>query len=187
MYATLCHAVGIHWAMSVGYGVHWCSPAGERLHFAPIAGDPVDAMSSTRSISLHLQSPMFSSLFLACSIRTPRNDTVRLDTEMNTRSPKDSAASLQLDGAAIPITQLPSGSQFSEWLGRTMQKQVGLPAPRSRRCDDRTEGTVAHVRPLILFPAMITETCTCDLVASLPHRQVPLVRGGFNSLHPLFV
>ena len=128
---------------------------------------------------------MFSSLFLACSIRTPRNDTVRLDTEMNIRSPEDSAASLQVDGAAIPITQLPSGSQFSEWLGLTMQKQVGLQAPRSRRCDDRTEGTVAHVRPLILFPA--TETCTCDLVASLPHRQVLFVRCGFNSLHPLFV
>ena len=93
---------------------------------------------------------------------------------MNIRSPEDSAASLQVDGDAIPITQLPSGSQFSEWLGLTMQKQVGLQAPRSRRCDARTEGTVAHVRPLILFSAMITATCT----ATFAWTCAPTARSG---------
>ena len=113
MYATSSHAVGRL----------WCSPACARNHSAFIACVPGVAMSSTRSISLLMLPLMVPSLFLPCHIRTPRNDTVRLDIEMTIRSTAVSAACcqsnlnqlcaealrLQVDGEVIPITQLPSG------------------------------------------------------------------------------
>ena len=156
---------------------------------------------------------LLPSLFLACSIRAPRNDTVRLDAGMTIRSTGASAAyyqhnlhqvnaevgHLQVDADIIPITQLPSGPQYCEWPGLMMQKQVEQQASRCRRCDAPPDGTVAHVRhsftsqallwslqhARIKLPARVNSQC--DLVASLPHRHVLCARCGFNFLDQLFL
>ena len=140
---------GLLWATSVGYGVHCRS--------APIACVPVRARSSTRIISLLLESLMATSLFLACSIRTSRNDSVRLDTEMTNRSTEGPAAycqhnlnpvcaeapHLQVAGDVIPITA-----------SILIQKHVELQAPPLRRCHARARSIVAHVHPITHFSSI---------------------------------
>ena len=144
-----------------------------------------------------------SSLFLACSTQTPRNETVRLDTERTLRSTGVSATynrhnvnqvcdeilHLQVDGDVIPITQLQSGSQFSGGLGccnGMLCKHLAFVAVHRGTCSP-----LSHFPNIDVVTATSTATCClvhqrCDQVAALLHIHVLRVGCGCNFLNSHF-